>query len=132
MSDRLSSDGGVPPLDHAVAAFLSDIRERGLEDQILLVVTGEFGRTPGLDANLGRHHWPRICPLVFAGGGYPHGRVLGDSDRRGGEPATEPLTIADLHATVMHALFDVGQMRLDTALPKKLLDRAAGGRPLLG
>lgn len=119
-----------PPLDHAVAAFLEDVRQRGLEEKILLVVTGEFGRTPGLDANLGRHHWPKICPLVFAGGGLKHGQVVGQSDRRGGEPATEPVTIADLHATLLHALFDVGQMRLDASLPPKVLDRATAGRPI--
>ena len=54
----------APPLDHAVSAFLDDLKARGLEDKILLVVTGEFGRTPGLDKNLGRHHWAKICPLV--------------------------------------------------------------------
>jgi uncharacterized protein (DUF1501 family) len=120
----------APPLDHAVAAFLRDIHERGLSDKILLVVTGEFGRTPSLDKNLGRHHWPKICPLVFAGGGLRHGQIIGESDRRGGEPASEPITIADLHATVLHTLFDVGQMRLDSSLPGKLLDRAQRGKPI--
>ncbi|MDX1948776.1 MAG: DUF1501 domain-containing protein [Pirellulaceae bacterium] len=121
----------APPLDHAVAAFLADIRQRGLEDKILLVITGEFGRTPGLDENLGRHHWPGLCPLVFAGGGFDHGRVIGQSDRRGGEPADNLFNIADLHATVLQALFDGGQMRLDAALPAKIQQRAAGGRNIL-
>lgn len=120
----------APPLDHAVAAFLEDVRQRGLEDKILLVITGEFGRTPSLDDNLGRHHWPRLCPLVFAGGGLKHGRVVGDSDRRGGEPAAEPYTIDDLHATVMHALFDIGKLRLDSRLPKIVMERATRGRPI--
>ncbi|MFN4260262.1 MAG: DUF1501 domain-containing protein [Gemmataceae bacterium] len=119
-----------PPLDHAVSAFLEDIRQRGLEDQILLVITGEFGRTPGIDKNLGRHHWPRLCPLVFAGGGLRHGQVIGDSDRRGGEPASQPITIADLHATILHTLFDVGQMRLDASLPEIVHDRAQRGTPI--
>lgn len=120
----------APPLDHAVAAFLDDVRRRGLEDKILLVITGEFGRTPGLDKNLGRHHWPKICPLVFAGGGLRHGQVVGASDRRGGEPATEPITIADLHATVLHTLLDVGRMRADATVPATVLDRATGGTPI--
>ncbi len=119
-----------PPLDHAVSAFLEDIRARGLEDKILLVITGEFGRTPGLDKNLGRHHWPRICPLVFAGGGLKHGQVVGESDRRGGEPATEPITIADLHATVLHTLFDVSRMRLDAGVPATVQNRATMGTPI--
>jgi uncharacterized protein (DUF1501 family) len=99
-----------------------------LDERILLVITGEFGRTPGLDENLGRHHWPGLCPLVFAGGGLRHGQVVGDSDRRGGEPADKPCSIDDFHATVMHALFDVGRMRLDTALPPVVMQRASRGR----
>ena len=120
----------APPLDHAVAAFLADVKARGLEDKILLVITGEFGRTPSLDKNLGRHHWPKICPLVFAGGGLRHGQVVGQSDRRGGEPATEPVTIADLHATVLHTLFDVGRMRTAADVPATVLDRATKGTPI--
>lgn len=120
----------APPLDHAVSAFLEDVRARGLEDKILLVITGEFGRTPGIDKNLGRHHWAKICPLVFAGGGLKHGQVVGQSDRRGGEPATEPVTIADLHATILHTLLDVGRMRADAAGPAKVMDRATKGTPI--
>lgn len=120
----------APPLDHAVAAFLDDVEQRGLSEKILLVITGEFGRTPSLNAKLGRHHWPNICPLVFAGGGLRHGQVIGQSDRRGGEPAGEPTTIADFHATILHAMFDVGRMRLDGSVPDKLQQRAVRGRPI--
>jgi len=120
----------APPLDHAVSAFLEDIKARGLEDKILLVITGEFGRTPGLDKNLGRHHWPKICPLVFAGGGLKHGQVVGNSDRRGGEPATQAITIADLHATILQTLFDVSRMRLDASAPAVALERATKGTPI--
>jgi hypothetical protein len=119
----------APPLDHAVTAFLEDVRQRGLEDRVLLVITGEFGRS-GLDKNLGRHHHAKICPLVFAGGGLKHGQVVGHSDRRGGEPATEPVTIADLHATILHALLDVGRMRADAGVPAKVIDRATKGTPI--
>lgn len=119
----------APPLDHAVCAFLEDIRQRGLEDKILLVITGEFGRTT-LDRNAGRHHWPRLCPLVLAGGGLRHGQVVGDSDDRGREPATEPITIDDLHATLLHTVFDVGRMRLDVSLPNRVHDRAQRGTPI--
>jgi hypothetical protein len=120
----------APPLDHAVGAFLQDIHDRGLEDKILLVITGEFGRTPSLDENLGRHHWPRLCPLVFAGGGLKHGQVVGESDRRGGEPADNPYSIDDLHSTIMHTMFDVGKLRLDTGLPKIVMERASRGRQI--
>ncbi len=120
----------APPLDHALSAFLEDVENRGLSDKILLVVTGEFGRTPKMDDNLGRHHWPRICPLLFAGGGLRHGQVVGQSDRRGGEPATNPVSIADLHATILHALLDVGELRLDPAVPREILTRATAGHPI--
>ena len=120
----------APPLDHAVAAFLDDVAERSLSDKILLVITGEFGRTPSLDAKLGRHHWPHICPLVFAGGGLRHGQVIGRSDRRGGEPDGEPYVIADFHTTILHALFDVGRMRLDGSVPARLQERVQQGRPI--
>lgn len=118
-----------PPLDHAVAAFLHDVEQRGLSDKILLVITGEFGRS-GLDKNLGRHHHPRSCPLVLAGGGLKHGQVVGQSDRRGAQPAGDPITIDDLHATILHTMFDVGQMRLDVGLPRVVQDRAQRGRPI--
>ncbi len=120
----------APPLDHAVSAFLEDVKSRGLEKKILLVITGEFGRTPGLDKNLGRHHWPKICPLVFAGGGLKHGQVVGRSDKRGGEPASEAITIADLHATILHTLFDVNRMRTDANIPARVVDRATKGKPI--
>ncbi|MGE3808739.1 MAG: DUF1501 domain-containing protein, partial [Gemmataceae bacterium] len=122
----------APPVDHAVAAFLEDVEQRGLSDKILLVITGEFGRTPKLDDKLGRHHWPRICPLVFAGGGLKHGQVIGQSDRRGGEPASDPITIDDFHATIFEYLFDLGELRLDTSLPRQLHDRAGKGRAIAG
>jgi hypothetical protein len=118
-----------PPLDHAVSAFLDDIEQRGLSDQILLVITGEFGRT-GLDKNLGRHHHPKSCPLVFAGGGLKHGQVIGQTERRGTEPAGDPITIDDLHATILDQMFDVGQLRLDTGLPRVVHERTQRGRPI--
>ncbi len=119
----------APPLDHAVTAFLEDVERRGLADKILLVITGEFGRS-GLDKNLGRHHHPKLCPLVFAGGGLRHGQVVGRSDRRGAEPASEPVTIADLHATILHPLLDVGRMRADAGVPGKVLERVTNGTPI--
>ncbi|MBL8793275.1 MAG: DUF1501 domain-containing protein [Planctomycetia bacterium] len=120
----------APPLDHAVAAFLTDVERRGLSDKILLVITGEFGRTPGLDKNAGRHHWPRLCPLVLAGGGLKHGQIVGQSDLRGGEPSGNPITIDDFHATLLHAVMDVHRMRADVTLPQKVHDRAQRGQPI--
>lgn len=93
-----------PPLDRAVSAFVDDVRSRGLEDDILLVVTGEFGRTPRISGGPGRDHWaPLNCALLF-GGGLRMGQVVGDSDSRGGYPRTRPITPGDLFATVLHVL----------------------------
>jgi len=119
----------APPFDHAVAAFLEDVKQRGLEDKILLAITGEFGRS-GLDKNAGRHHHPKICPLVFAGGGLKHGRIVGQSNPKGSEPATTPYTIDDFQSTIFHTLLDVNRVRLDTELPPVVLDRIGRGKPI--
>jgi hypothetical protein len=100
------------PFDHAVAAFIEDVEARGLSDKILLVCCGEMGRTPRLNKNGGRDHWAKLAPLLFCGGGSSGGRVIGQSTRDGGEPATEPYTPAHLVSTILHTAFDVGQLRL--------------------
>lgn len=110
----------APQVDHAVAAFLQDIRERGLADQILLVVTGEMGRSPRLNKDGGRDHHGEITPLLLAGGGLKMGQVIGRSDSNGGRPSTKPYKPAHLFATVMHYLFDVGQLRLRTDINRDL------------
>ena len=124
------SESVAPPLDHAVSAFLEDVHERGLSDTILLVITGEFGRTPRINGTGGRDHWGGICPLVLAGGGLKMGQVVGQSNRDGGEPATEPIRIRDLMATMTHTVFDVGQMRLQAGLPPTILRLTENGQPI--
>jgi hypothetical protein len=98
--------------DHAVAAFIEDVEARGLSEDILLFCCGEMGRTPRLNRNGGRDHWAKLAPLIFYGGGSRGGRVIGQSTRDGGEPATDPYTPANLVSTVLHTVFDVGQLRL--------------------
>src|SRR6185503_4793791 len=88
-------------VDHAVAAFLDDLKERGLEDRVLLVVTGEMGRTPKLNRKGGRDHWGDLTPLLVAGGGMKMGQVIGKSDLQGGRPATEAYNPANLVATIL-------------------------------
>jgi uncharacterized protein (DUF1501 family) len=102
--------------DHAVAAFIEDVEARGLSDKILLVCCGEMGRTPRLNKNGGRDHWAKLAPLMLYGGGLAEGRVIGQSTRDGGEPATENLTPKHLISTVLRTVFDVGQLRLLPAL----------------
>jgi hypothetical protein len=109
------------PMDHAVSAFLEDVEARGLSDRILLVCCGEMGRTPRINKNGGRDHWGNLAPLLLAGGGLKIGQVIGRSARNGGEPATQPVTIQNLVATVMHTLFDVGKLRVQRGLPLQML-----------
>jgi hypothetical protein len=101
-----------PPLDHAVSAFLDDVEERGLSDQILLVMCGEMGRSPQLSETGGRNHWGNLGPLVLAGGGLPMGQVVGRSTANGGEPADNPVHMRNLIGTILHTLFDVRALRL--------------------
>jgi hypothetical protein len=100
------------PFDHAVSAFIDDVEARGLSEKILLVCCGEMGRTPRINKNGGRDHWGRLAPLLLYGGGSRGGRVIGQSTRDGGEPASEPYGPAALVSMVLHTLFDVGRMRL--------------------
>jgi hypothetical protein len=102
----------APPLDHAVSAFLDDVEARGLSDKILLVICGEMGRTPKISELGGRNHWGNLGPLVLAGGGLPMGQVVGRSTANGGEPADNPVTRRHLIGTILHTLFNVGELRL--------------------
>ena len=127
---------GIYPLghqvDHAVAAFVEDIHARGLDDKILLVVTGEMGRTPRINKNGGRDHYGALTSLLFAGGGLPMGQVIGQSDRHASQPATDRFGPQHLMATIMHTLFDVGELRLQTGLPNELVRTIETGRPIPG
>lgn len=104
------------PFDHAVSAFIEDVEARGLSDKILLVCCGEMGRTPKINRNGGRDHWAKLAPLVLYGGGIRGGQVIGQSSRDGGEPKSEPIQVPHLISTIMHTVFDVGQLRLQPAL----------------
>jgi uncharacterized protein (DUF1501 family) len=99
--------------DHAVAAFIRDIEDRGLSDKILLVCCGEMGRTPKLNRNGGRDHWGKLAPLMLYGGGLRGGQVIGHSTSDGSEPDTDPLTLKHLVSTILHTVFDVGRLRLE-------------------
>jgi uncharacterized protein (DUF1501 family) len=114
----------APPLDHAVAAFLEDVGARGLSERILLVCCGEMGRTPKINKNGGRDHWGNLGPLFLAGGGINVGQVIGRSARNGGEPNSDPVRIKNLIGTVMHTLFDVGQLRVTRGVPREVLQMA--------
>ena len=117
-----------PTLDQSVSAFLEDVEERGLSEKILLVIVGDFGRSPKIGKNSGRGHWAKLCPLVFAGGGLQMGQVIGESNEKAEVPATDPISPADMMATVMHTLFDVGTMRLDSSVPRNISQHIERGK----
>ncbi len=91
-------------VDKAVAVFLEDVAQRGLSEQILLVITGEFGRTPRINKNAGRDHWAPLSTLALAGGGLRMGQVIGESSAKAETPKSTPITPQDLAATVLDVL----------------------------
>lgn len=120
------------PFDHAVAAFIDDIESRGLRDKIMLVCCGEMGRTPMINKAGGRDHWGNLAPLLIYGGGTQPGQVIGQSSKDGGSPASDPIKIQDLIATIIHQLLDVDQVRVTGGLPRNLLEVIARGMPIRG
>ena len=90
----------LPLADQSLSALIEDLDARGLLDTTLVVAMGEFGRTPKINQNGGRDHWPDCYSLLLAGGGVHGGSVFGASDRTGAYPAKDPVTPADLAATI--------------------------------
>jgi len=119
-----------PSVDKAASAFLEDLEQRGMADDVLLVITGEFGRTPRINKKAGRDHWGNLCTLAFAGGGLRMGQVIGTSDRTASRPAARPVSSQELLATVMHSLFDIGELRVQRGLPSDILRVVTGGQPI--
>ena len=109
-----------PQVDRAVSAFVQDTTGRGLDGEILLVITGEFGRTPRINPGAGRDHWAPLSTLALAGGGLKMGQVVGESTAKAEVPKTTPLTPLDLMATVFHVL----------GVPQDLHYKDPSGRPV--
>lgn len=112
-------DRNGPVVDHAVSAFVQDIAERGLDKNILLVISGEFGRTPRINQNAGRDHWGPLCTLAMAGGGLKMGQTVGESTAKAEVPKTTPITPQDLMATLFHVL----------GIPQDIQFKDPSGRP---
>jgi hypothetical protein len=120
-----------PQLDHAVAAFLDDVKDRGLSDKVLLVITGEMGRSPVKGKNGGTGHHGDLTPLVLAGGGLKMGQVIGQSDKQGSKPATRAYRPENLLATVLHTVFDAAAVRTTpSALPGAVAELVNTGQPI--
>ncbi len=107
-------------LDKSLSAFMEDLAERGLSEKVLLVVTGDFGRTPTINKNGGRDHWARLGTLAFAGGGLNMGQVIGAADKRNGEPYTDAVTPGMMMGTILHTLFDIGKLRVARGLSTEM------------
>ena len=94
----------LPVFDHSLAVLLQDLEERGLLEQTTVIVWGEFGRTPRINAKGGRDHWPGTQSVLLAGGGIQGGRVVGQTDRVGGVPLDRPVHVQEIFATLYQNL----------------------------
>lgn len=96
--------GCLPLLDVGLSALIWDLERCGLLDDVAVVVWGEFGRTPKINAAAGRDHWPKVCSALVAGGGLACGQVIGSTTRWGEEPLTRPVHFRDVFATLYERL----------------------------
>jgi hypothetical protein len=94
----------LPRYDRAVAALVEDLHDRGLDRDVLVMCYGEFGRTPRINRDSGRDHWPNAASVVFAGGGLRMGQMVGTTDARAEEPRTRPCSVGDVLSTMYHVL----------------------------
>jgi uncharacterized protein (DUF1501 family) len=112
--------GQMPAFDKAFAALINDLDQRGLLKSTLVMVTSEFGRTPKVNKDQGRDHWPKVFSIILAGGGIKRGQIYGSSDATGAEPKNDPLTVENMATTVYN--------QLGINADKELM--APGGRPV--
>ena len=118
-----------PQFDTAYSALLDDLEDRGLLDETLVVVMGEFGRTPTINSAGGRDHWGSVFSVALAGAGVPGGGVIGSSDDRGGMPADRPVRPPDLAATIFQLLGISPDHEFRDPFDRPL-SVVSGGRPL--
>jgi hypothetical protein len=115
----------LPLLDQGVSALIEDIYQRGLDKDVSVVVWGEFGRTPTINKDAGRDHWPRVSCAMLAAGGMKTGQVIGATDRLGGEATERPTQFGEVFATLYHNLgIDVSKVTVPdlSGRPQYLVD----------
>jgi hypothetical protein len=117
-------------LDPAFAALLGDLQEHGLLEQTVVICAGEFGRTPKINPLGGRDHWPNGFTVALAGGGVRGGRALGATDPEGVKPPADPVTVADVHATVLTAVGIDPKKVMTTPIGRTLT--LSEGKPIAG
>jgi hypothetical protein len=124
----------LPLLDQGLSALIADIYQRGLDKDVSVVVWGEFGRTPTINKDGGRDHWPRVSCAMVTGGGMKLGQVIGSTDRLGGEAVERPVQFGEVFATLYHNLgIDVSKPLLTdlTGRPQFLVDGYAPMKELV-
>lgn len=115
----------LPVFDHTLSTFLQDLDERGLLETTSVVVWGEFGRTPRINAKGGRDHWAETQSVLLAGGGITPGLVIGQTDKDGGRPVDRPVHVQEVFATLYRTLgIDVNSVKIDdlNGRPRYLVD----------
>ena len=114
-----------PLLDQGLSALISDLHERGLDKDVSVVVWGEFGRTPKINNNNSRDHWPQLSCAMLAGGGMKTGQVIGKTNRNGEHPVDRPVKFQEIFATLYKNIgLDLNGTRIfDTSgVPRYLVD----------
>jgi hypothetical protein len=106
----------LPITDHTLPVLINDLDDRGLLDSTLIVWMGEFGRSPKLNDNISRDHWPQCYTVLLAGGGVKGGATYGASDKNGGFPARDPVSLGDLSATMFESLGIAAETEMRDAL----------------
>ena len=121
-------DTHLPLFDRGLATLIADLYERGLGDDVSVVAWGEFGRTPQINKNAGRDHWPQVGGGLIAGGGMQTGQVIGSSDRLGGVPKDRPVHFGEVFATLYRNLgLDPAALKLSdlSGRPQYIVDKHA-------
>lgn len=131
---RFPGSGKIPSLDRAYSTLLADLHERGLLDSTLVVLMGEFGRTPKLNALGGRDHWPRAGFVALAGGGVRGGQVIGATNGFGEVPIDRPVSPEDLAWSLLTrmGINPATELTTPTGRPVRLLNQGTFIRELLG
>jgi uncharacterized protein (DUF1501 family) len=124
----MSNHGEV--MDPALASLIEDLSESGMLEKTMVIMLSEFGRTPRINDNAGRDHWAPVFSGFMAGGGINGGQVIGSSDEDGFMPKDRPVQVADINATMCHALGIDHEKEVMTPLlrPMKLVDN---GSPIM-
>jgi hypothetical protein len=124
----------LPPLDMGMAALLRDLHDRGMLQDTLVLWMGEFGRTPKVNKNAGRDHYPKCQSVVFAGGGTRGGQAVGKSDATAGLPAERPVTPEDMASTIYHLLgIDADKTYVtSTGRPMRIVEKGQVVKELVG